>query len=227
VPLDRPIPIAAVRLPSSRRTRQRCFPAAPSRGRIRSSAAATTEFEPGDPYVANAIARDDATERRKRSRGWQHRGGRDWAKRERWPTQSRAIFRTRLTPRLTSASLARACRGAASTGCSRLANCETRGGSGPGPAFVLARLPVGRRPYSPRECEKRVDTLCATRSGASALIRGPGTYWRRRAVMDRHAYERLKRELAAREWTDMNDYADAKGPLIGVKSFSRRSFDAG
>jgi GrpB-like predicted nucleotidyltransferase (UPF0157 family) len=31
---------------------------------------------------------------------------------------------------------------------------------------------------------------------------------------DRAAYERLKRELAPREWADMNDYAEAKGPLI-------------
>jgi GrpB-like predicted nucleotidyltransferase (UPF0157 family) len=31
---------------------------------------------------------------------------------------------------------------------------------------------------------------------------------------DRAAYERLKRELAKREWEDMNDYADAKGDLI-------------
>jgi len=31
---------------------------------------------------------------------------------------------------------------------------------------------------------------------------------------DRAAYESLKRELAAREWPDMNHYADAKGPLI-------------
>lgn len=31
---------------------------------------------------------------------------------------------------------------------------------------------------------------------------------------DRAAYERLKRELAAREWEDMNHYADAKGELI-------------
>jgi GrpB-like predicted nucleotidyltransferase (UPF0157 family) len=36
----------------------------------------------------------------------------------------------------------------------------------------------------------------------------------RRARADRLAYERLKRELAARKWSDMNDYADAKGPLI-------------
>jgi GrpB-like predicted nucleotidyltransferase (UPF0157 family) len=30
----------------------------------------------------------------------------------------------------------------------------------------------------------------------------------------RHAYEQLKRELARRDWRDMNDYAEAKGPLI-------------
>lgn len=31
---------------------------------------------------------------------------------------------------------------------------------------------------------------------------------------DRAAYERLKRELAERDWGDMNDYADAKSDLI-------------
>lgn len=31
---------------------------------------------------------------------------------------------------------------------------------------------------------------------------------------DREAYERLKRELAAQEWEDMNHYADAKSELI-------------
>ena len=36
----------------------------------------------------------------------------------------------------------------------------------------------------------------------------------RASVEDREAYERLKRSLAAREWDDMNDYADAKGELI-------------
>ena len=33
---------------------------------------------------------------------------------------------------------------------------------------------------------------------------------------DRAAYERLKRELAPREWGDMQEYADAKGPLIAA-----------
>lgn len=32
---------------------------------------------------------------------------------------------------------------------------------------------------------------------------------------DRAAYEQLKRELAGREWRDMNEYAEAKGALIG------------
>jgi GrpB-like predicted nucleotidyltransferase (UPF0157 family) len=36
----------------------------------------------------------------------------------------------------------------------------------------------------------------------------------RRSPADRDAYERLKRERAAREWADMNEYADAKGALI-------------
>lgn len=36
----------------------------------------------------------------------------------------------------------------------------------------------------------------------------------RRSSEDRDSYERLKRELAAREWTDMNEYADAKTTLI-------------
>ena len=31
---------------------------------------------------------------------------------------------------------------------------------------------------------------------------------------DRAAYEALKRELATRDWPDMNHYADAKGGLI-------------
>jgi GrpB-like predicted nucleotidyltransferase (UPF0157 family) len=31
---------------------------------------------------------------------------------------------------------------------------------------------------------------------------------------DRAAYERLKRELAVRDWADRQQYADAKGPLV-------------
>ncbi len=36
----------------------------------------------------------------------------------------------------------------------------------------------------------------------------------RESPPQREAYERLKRELAARDYTDMNEYADAKGPFI-------------
>jgi GrpB-like predicted nucleotidyltransferase (UPF0157 family)/GNAT superfamily N-acetyltransferase len=36
----------------------------------------------------------------------------------------------------------------------------------------------------------------------------------RKSAADRIEYERLKRSLAKREWSDMNHYADAKGPLI-------------
>ena len=38
----------------------------------------------------------------------------------------------------------------------------------------------------------------------------------RRSLEDRLAYERLKRELATREWSDMNEYADAKSDLIAA-----------
>jgi GrpB-like predicted nucleotidyltransferase (UPF0157 family) len=36
----------------------------------------------------------------------------------------------------------------------------------------------------------------------------------RRSPEDRRAYEQLKRALARSEWEDMNEYANAKGPLI-------------
>ena len=36
----------------------------------------------------------------------------------------------------------------------------------------------------------------------------------RESPADRAEYEQLKRSLAQREWSDMNHYADAKGPLI-------------
>ena len=36
----------------------------------------------------------------------------------------------------------------------------------------------------------------------------------RASPADREAYEALKRALAARQWRDMNEYADAKGPFI-------------
>jgi GrpB-like predicted nucleotidyltransferase (UPF0157 family) len=36
----------------------------------------------------------------------------------------------------------------------------------------------------------------------------------RSSAEDRIAYERLKRELATRDWEEIGLYADAKGPLI-------------
>jgi GrpB-like predicted nucleotidyltransferase (UPF0157 family) len=37
----------------------------------------------------------------------------------------------------------------------------------------------------------------------------------RRSAEDRVLYERVKREIAARDWPTMNDYADAKSEVIG------------
>ena len=34
------------------------------------------------------------------------------------------------------------------------------------------------------------------------------------STKDRIAYQRLKRELAGRDWEEIGHYADAKGPLI-------------
>ena len=141
--------------------------------------------------VANAIARRDLTERRKRSRGSQHRGGRDWAERERWPTQSRAIFRTRLTAWLTSASLAGACRGAASTGCSRLARA---GSASALDAWPCVRVDAGtcgageaRSRRGSRRCQAST-AISAAPPEASWGRRLPGTVasrWRRQRRFDR------------------------------------------
>jgi GrpB-like predicted nucleotidyltransferase (UPF0157 family) len=38
----------------------------------------------------------------------------------------------------------------------------------------------------------------------------------RESSEDRSAYEQLKRDLATRDWEDMNEYADAKGELIAA-----------
>ena len=38
--------------------------------------------------------------------------------------------------------------------------------------------------------------------------------WLRTSSADRLAYEKLKRDLATRDWFDMNQYAEAKGDLI-------------
>jgi GrpB-like predicted nucleotidyltransferase (UPF0157 family) len=38
--------------------------------------------------------------------------------------------------------------------------------------------------------------------------------WLRRDAEDRERYANVKRELALRDWADMNAYADAKGAVI-------------
>ena len=38
----------------------------------------------------------------------------------------------------------------------------------------------------------------------------------RRSPEDRSAYEQLKRRLVTREWSDVNEYADAKTELIAA-----------
>jgi GrpB-like predicted nucleotidyltransferase (UPF0157 family) len=44
----------------------------------------------------------------------------------------------------------------------------------------------------------------------------------RRNIDDRSRYERTKRELAAKEWSDMNEYADAKSEVIeGILAAAR------
>ncbi len=40
--------------------------------------------------------------------------------------------------------------------------------------------------------------------------------WLRHSPQDRALYERTKRELAKRDWSDMNDYADAKSDVIAA-----------
>ncbi len=50
--------------------------------------------------------------------------------------------------------------------------------------------------------------------------------WLRAHVEDRIRYERVKRDLAARSWPDMNYYADAKGPVIAQILARARSAEA-
>ena len=39
--------------------------------------------------------------------------------------------------------------------------------------------------------------------------------WLRSNAADRYLYERTKRDLAEKEWADVQDYADAKTAVIG------------
>jgi GrpB-like predicted nucleotidyltransferase (UPF0157 family) len=40
--------------------------------------------------------------------------------------------------------------------------------------------------------------------------------WLRESADDRERYATVKRELAAREWVDSNDYADAKSGVVSA-----------
>jgi GrpB-like predicted nucleotidyltransferase (UPF0157 family) len=53
-------------------------------------------------------------------------------------------------------------------------------------------------------------------SGGSSEIRRYLVFrdWLRESDTDRHAYERVKRQLADREWEDMNSYAQAKDGIV-------------
>lgn len=56
--------------------------------------------------------------------------------------------------------------------------------------------------------------------------------WLRVNDADRDRYEAVKRELATKSWRDMNDYADAKSPVIiditaRAEAWARRARSAG
>jgi GrpB-like predicted nucleotidyltransferase (UPF0157 family) len=51
--------------------------------------------------------------------------------------------------------------------------------------------------------------------------------WLRESASDRALYEATKRDLAAREWSDMNDYADAKSDVIRAVLGRARAWRSG
>jgi GrpB-like predicted nucleotidyltransferase (UPF0157 family) len=51
--------------------------------------------------------------------------------------------------------------------------------------------------------------------------------WLRHDAADRALYEATKRELARREWDDMNDYADAKSDVIAAMTARAESWARG
>ncbi len=50
--------------------------------------------------------------------------------------------------------------------------------------------------------------------------------WLREDATDRDRYAAVKRELATHEWADMNDYADAKSPVITEITARAEAWDA-
>jgi GrpB-like predicted nucleotidyltransferase (UPF0157 family) len=50
--------------------------------------------------------------------------------------------------------------------------------------------------------------------------------WLRKSPEDRATYEARKRELAQRDWDDMNDYAEAKTDVVKTIVDRARAWDA-
>lgn len=51
--------------------------------------------------------------------------------------------------------------------------------------------------------------------------------WLRVSAEDRARYESVKRDLARRDWDDMNDYADAKSPVVAEITARAQAWAAG
>jgi hypothetical protein len=85
---------------------------------------------------------------------------------------------------------------------------------------VRARNEAALAAFGGREATSKLDKGKAALTPGELYQRvfpsGPGAEGDVEALdaEDRAAYERLKRELAARDWDDMNHYAEAKGELI-------------
>ena len=78
--------------------------------------------------------------------------------------------------------------------------------------YVLRVREEGHRMYRTRELDVHVHVWP---SGSPDIASHLAFRDRLRASPeDRRRYEALKRELATRDWPDMNHYAEAKGPLI-------------
>jgi misacylated tRNA(Ala) deacylase len=89
---------------------------------------------------------------------------------------------------------------------------DTFRGAFEGAGYVLRVREPRHRMFRTPERDVHVHVYGAGDEEISALLRFRN--WLRRNPEDRAAYESLKRELATREWTDMNGYANAKTDLV-------------
>jgi GrpB-like predicted nucleotidyltransferase (UPF0157 family) len=77
--------------------------------------------------------------------------------------------------------------------------------------YVLRVREPGHRMLRTPELDVHVHLWAdPTETGRHLLFRD----WLRTDADDRARYAAVKRDLATREWGDMNDYADAKSPVI-------------